>query len=202
MVAGNNGRQDLIDAAIVSIARSGAARTHPKDLTEQLGLSKSLVNFHFDGREGLLVEAIATALERLVDALHLVVTSSGVDPHDRLMGWTDEYLGWTAANPGLAAAAAHPGFVIGTSDHIAPGMARIDAATLATRHQLGTLVDDVRGRSGRATAAGDADRFGHDGPTTAIWWLLQGAGAALAADPARLEEIRSTARAWVSSLSV
>lgn len=104
----NHGRDALVEAAIRSIAVEGAARTHPKDLAESLGLSKSLVNFHFGGRDGLLAEAIATSYERYVDLVWAAAESAGSDPVARLFAWIDEQIDWTAANPGLAAALNFP----------------------------------------------------------------------------------------------
>lgn len=104
----NQGRDALIEAAIRSIAVDGAARTHPKDLAAALGLSKSLVNFHFGGRDGLIAEAIATSYERYVDLVWAAAESAGSDPVARLFAWIDEQIDWTAANPGLAAALNFP----------------------------------------------------------------------------------------------
>lgn len=104
----NHGRDALVEAAIRSIAVDGAARTHPKDLAESLGLSKSLVNFHFGGRDGLIAEAIATSYERYVDLLWAAAESAGSDPVARFFAWMDEQIDWTAANPGIAAALNFP----------------------------------------------------------------------------------------------
>lgn len=104
----NKGRDALVEAAIRSIALEGAARTHPKDLAEALGLSKSLVNFHFGGRDGLIAEAIATSYERYVDLIWAAAESAGSDPVARLFAWIDEQIDWTAANPGIAAALNFP----------------------------------------------------------------------------------------------
>lgn len=103
-----HGRTALVEAAIRSIASRGAARTHPKDLADSLGLSKSLVNFHFGGRDGLIAEAIATSFERYVDLLWSAAESAGSDPVARLLAWVDEQIDWAAANPGIAAALNFP----------------------------------------------------------------------------------------------
>lgn len=104
----NQGRGALVEAAIRAIAVDGATRTHPKDIAIELGLSKSLVNFHFGGRDGLIAEAIVTSYERYVDLIWAAAESAGADPVARLFAWIDEQIDWTAANPGIAAALNFP----------------------------------------------------------------------------------------------
>jgi len=197
----SDGRQALIDAAIGSIAERGAARTHPKDLTQALGLSKSLVNFHFDGRDGLLAEAIATALERHVDELRQSVASAGTAPMARLLAWIDAVLSWTAANPGIAAAAAYPELVAAVPDHLDGPTSRIVSANLARLDLLCTLVAEIRGQAPSPTTAAPLDRVAHvDHPDMAIWWVLEGAATSVANQPQLLDRVGATVRVHVTSL--
>lgn len=178
MTTPNHGRQALVEAAIRSIATEGAARTHPKDLTEGLGLSKSLVNFHFGNRDGLMAEAIATSHERFVDLLWSAAMSAGEDPVARLSAWIDELLDWTAANPGLAAVIAYPdkaSSLQGRFDDAA--QARIEAAEARNLANLRTLV----------TAARAARRPGVDDETVGditnvVAWLVLGASVWVSGD--------------------
>lgn len=198
MVAGIDGRQALIEAAIDSIAVRGTARTHPKDLTASLGLSKSLVNFHFVGRDGLLAEAVATSLERQVEGLRLAAASAAADPTTRLLAWADAFLTWSAANPGLAAATAFPEScteAISLTDEVAT---RLTAAVAARWDQLCALVRDVRD-SLDDMSDGDVDHrtaFGEESVAT-LWWLLQGAAVSLANHPDHLDSIRASVRARI-----
>lgn len=198
MAVGIDGRQALIEAAIDAIAVHGAARTHPKDLTESLGLSKSLVNFHFEGRDGLLAEAVATALERQVEGLRLAASSAGADPMARLLAWADAFLTWSAVNPGLAAATAFPEScteVIVRSDGVA---IRLTAAVVDRADQLHSLLHDARHRVS-AESEGDADeRTDHDEDSElTIWWLLQGAAVSVANRPDHLDGLRAVVRARI-----
>lgn len=189
----NDGRQALIEAAIDSIAVHGVARTHPKDLTDALGLSKSLVNFHFDGRDGLMAEAIATAFERHVDGLSLAVLSAGPDPMARLIAWIDAFLTWSATHPGLMAATAFPDVTPGT-DGVHDGSAtRFTAATLARWDGLcGLILEAVGTAGGRSTVGPNASSDIVDDPGITVWWFLQGAAVSAASRPDQLEMIRET----------
>jgi len=201
MATGIDGRQALIEAAIDAIAVRGVARTHPKDLTESLGLSKSLVNFHFDGRDGLLAEAIATALERQVEGLEGAVRTADADPIERLLLWVDALLSWSAAHPGLTAATAFP------ESTPAPGTGhdgtstRITEAIVARRLQLRGLVLAARDTTAGGEVGGADDRTGGDeGPEEVLWWLLQGAAVSVADRPDHLEGIGKALRRRIPEL--
>jgi AcrR family transcriptional regulator len=200
-VGGNDGRQALIDAAIGSIAERGAARTQPKDLTQTLGLSKSLVNFRFDGRDGLLAEAIATALERHVDELRTSVASAGASPMARLLAWIDSFLSWTAANPGMAAAVTFPEWVAAVPVPLDGATSRIAVANMARLDLLYSLIDEARGRDASGAASDRLDPVSHDGnPDICLWWLLDGAATAVANHPDHLDGIRATVRTHITAL--
>lgn len=201
MATGIDGRQALIEAAIDAIAAHGTARTHPKNLTELLGLSKSLVNFHFEGRDGLLAEAVTTALERQVEGLRLAAGAAGADPMARLLAWADAFLTWSAANPGLAAATAFPESCTET-DILADGVAtRLTTATVARWDMLCALVRDARDVVGDESVGGLEDHTGLDGDSDRmIWWLLQGAAVSVANRPDHLDGIRAAVRARVLML--
>lgn len=141
----NQGRDALVEAAIKSIALEGAARTHPKDLAAALGLSKSLVNFHFGGRDGLIAEAVATSYERYVDLIWAAAESAGTDPVARLFAWIDEQIEWTAANPGLAAALNFPYEASGLQGRFDEDTReRMRAAGVRNFNNLLSLVRDAR----------------------------------------------------------
>lgn len=203
MATGIDGRQALIEAAIDAIAVHGAARTHPKELTESLGLSKSLVNFHFEGRDGLLAEAVATALERQVDGLGLAASADGADPLARLLAWADAFLTWSAVNPGLAAATAFPESCTEANRRPEGVTIRLTAAVAARRAQLHALVRDARGLVPSLSDGDldDRDDLDEESDLT-IWWLLQGAAVSVANRPDHLDRIRAVVRARVAGLVV
>lgn len=141
----NQGRDALIEAAIRSISIDGAARTRPKELAEDLGLSKSLVNFHFGGRDGLIAEAVATSYERYVDLVWAAAESAGSDPVARLFAWIDEQIDWTMANPGIAAALNFPDAASGMLGRFdGPERERMQAAAARNHRNLTSLVTAAR----------------------------------------------------------
>lgn len=101
-VAHNAGRAALLEATIDAMRTAGPAKIHPNEICRELGLSKSLVNFHFGGRDGLLAEALTIAYERYVDDLSVAAEAAGASAVDRLLAWTDRQIAWTIENPGIA----------------------------------------------------------------------------------------------------
>ena len=78
----NEARSALIESALAHLADRGPANVHPKDICEELELSKALVNYHFGSRERLIAEAAATGYERYVDELAAAAAAAG----DRVVG--------------------------------------------------------------------------------------------------------------------
>lgn len=93
---------------LAELSVKGPANIYPNDISTGLGLSKSLVNFHFGDRDGLVAEAMAVGYERYVDHLWSAALAAGSDPIVRLLAWIDAQLEWTVANVGLAAALNFP----------------------------------------------------------------------------------------------
>lgn len=102
------GRDALVEAVLAELSVKGPANIYPNDISTGLGLSKSLVNFHFGNRDGLVAEAMAVGYERYVDHLWSAALAAGSDPVSRLLAWIDAQLEWTVANVGLAAALNFP----------------------------------------------------------------------------------------------
>jgi len=107
-IARNEARQAIVDVTLVHLAQRGPANVHPKDICEELGLSKALVNYHFGGRGGLIAEAMVAGCERYVAELARAATSAGNDPVERLLAWVNRHVEWAVENPGLAAALTFP----------------------------------------------------------------------------------------------
>ncbi|MFZ9629113.1 MAG: TetR/AcrR family transcriptional regulator [Ilumatobacteraceae bacterium] len=102
------GREALVEAVLAELAEKGPANIYPNDISTGLGLSKSLVNFHFGDRDGLVAEAMAVGYERYVDCLMVAAEAAGTDPVARLLAWIDRQFEWTIENVGLAAALNFP----------------------------------------------------------------------------------------------
>lgn len=103
-----NGRAAILERAIELAHEVGPAAVHPNEICLELGLSKSLVNFHFGGRDGLIAEAIVASYRLYVSEIMEAAEAAGSDPVDRLMAWVDAQVAWTIAHPGLAAALNFP----------------------------------------------------------------------------------------------
>jgi len=104
----NEARALLVETTLAHLSRLGPAHVHPKEICEELGLSKALVNYHFGGRDALITEAMLVGYERYVEELWSAAVSAGDDPVERLFAWVDRQVEWTMHNPGLAAALNFP----------------------------------------------------------------------------------------------
>jgi AcrR family transcriptional regulator len=128
-VAARGGRDALVEAVLAELSEKGPANIFPNDISVALGLSKSLVNFHFGGRDGLIAEAMALGYERYVDTVWAAAQAAGDDPVARLMAWIDAQYEWTIANAGLAAALNFPLEAAALDGEQSPGLAARMAAT-------------------------------------------------------------------------
>ena len=128
-VARNEARQALVEKALEHLARSGPANVHPKEICEELGLSKALVNYHFGGRDGLITEAMVVGYERYVAELWDAAERAGTDSVERLFAWVERQIDWTAKHPGLAAALNFPETASGMPlEHAEGAMVRLSEA--------------------------------------------------------------------------
>lgn len=174
-VAGRQGRDALVEAVLAELATKGPANIYPNDISLGLGLSKSLVNFHFGGRDGLIAEAMALGYERYVDSIWAAAETAGPDPVERLMAWIDAQYEWTIANAGLAAALNFPLEAASLDADRTPEVSmRIAAAGNRNFANLQSLVAaahlDLRPKSRRGAA--DEARVGLDAGV--IGWLTLG----------------------------
>lgn len=139
-----NAREQLVETTIRHLAVHGPAGVQPQEVCRELGLSKALVNYHFGGRDGLILEAMATAYERYVAELMEAAEAQGDDPVERLMAWIDRQVDWTASHPGLAAALDFPAVAIGAPSPKDPAQQRLDAAGSRNFGNLQHLVREAR----------------------------------------------------------
>lgn len=144
-IARNEARQAIVERALAHLAQRGPANVHPKDICEELGLSKALVNYHFGGRDGLITEAMVVGYERYVETLWQAAEAAGADPMARLFAWIDAQVDWTADNAGLAAALNFPHLAAGApSEVLEPSAKRITDAGAQNFTNLQRLVRDAR----------------------------------------------------------
>ena len=173
-VVPRGGREALVEAVLAELSVKGPANIYPNDISLSLGLSKSLVNFHFGGRDGLVAEAMALGYERYVDHVWAAAQAAGPDPVARLLAWIDAQYDWTIANAGLAAALNFPLEAAALDGQQKPELAARMAAT-GSRSLDNTrrLVHDARvvlRRKGRSTAP-DPVEVGLDAGLIG-WWTL------------------------------
>jgi AcrR family transcriptional regulator len=137
----NEGRSALVEATILAISEFGPGSVHPNELCRELGLSKSLVNFHFGGRDGLIAEALAVSYERYVASLWEIAEAAGPTAFDKLLAWIMGQVEWTIEHPGIAAGLNFPREAGGLTASIDDELyQRINTAGNLNFHNLNTLV--------------------------------------------------------------
>ncbi len=149
VLAHNDAREALIAATLAVISSDGSASFQPNETCRELGLSRSLVNFHFGGREGLIAEAMAVGYEQYVAELRRAAETAGDDPVDCLLAWVDRQIEWTIDNPGLAAVLNFQREASGIRSELHPSVtARLEAAGTGNFALLVELVGAARASRG------------------------------------------------------
>lgn len=77
-------RQQLIEATIDSLARRGYAETTMADVADGAGLSRGIVNFHFESKEKLLVATLQYMADEYSAHWRAALLAAGHEPSDQL----------------------------------------------------------------------------------------------------------------------
>ena len=77
-------RQQLIDATIACIARSGISGTSIGDVAREAGLSQGIVNLHFDSKDNLLTETLRFVSDEYLGQFDKVLASAGPSAAEKL----------------------------------------------------------------------------------------------------------------------
>jgi TetR/AcrR family transcriptional repressor of bet genes len=77
-------RQQLIDATIDSLAKRGYAETTMADVADGAGLSRGIVNFHFESKEKLLVATLQYMADEYAAHWRAALVKAGDDPARQL----------------------------------------------------------------------------------------------------------------------
>lgn len=77
-------QQQLIEATIDSLARRGYSDTTLADVADGAGLSRGIVNFHFESKEKLLVATLQYLADEYAANWHALLQKAGPRPADRL----------------------------------------------------------------------------------------------------------------------
>ncbi|MCK7613744.1 transcriptional regulator BetI [Roseibium sediminicola] len=78
-------RQQLIEATIDSLAKRGFAETTMADVTEGAGLSRGIVNFHFESKDKLLVATLQHMADEYAGHWRAAISKAGEKPADQLL---------------------------------------------------------------------------------------------------------------------
>ena len=77
-------REQLINATIDSLAGRGYAATTLADVADGAGLSRGIVNFHFESKEKLLIETLEFLSNEYTESWKNALEAAGDDPAQRL----------------------------------------------------------------------------------------------------------------------
>lgn len=77
-------REQLIRATIDELAKRGYADLTLADVAERAGLSRGIVNFHFDSKRKLLVETLRFMADEYAEFWHQALERAGLAPAERL----------------------------------------------------------------------------------------------------------------------
>ncbi len=77
-------RQQLIEATIDSLARRGYSETTMADVADGAGLSRGIVNFHFESKEKLLVATLQYMADEYSAHWRAALPKAGDEPADQL----------------------------------------------------------------------------------------------------------------------
>jgi len=96
-------RQQLIDATMKCIARKGMGSTTLSDVAREAGLSQGIVNLHFDSKENLLTETLASLAGEYREKFDKALRNAGPGPADKLQAIMDHDLRPSICNRGKLA---------------------------------------------------------------------------------------------------
>jgi TetR/AcrR family transcriptional repressor of bet genes len=78
-------RQQLIEATIECLAEKGYAETTLADVSDRAGLSRGIVNFHFESKENLLIATLQALADEYAQNWRDAVSRAGDRPVDQLL---------------------------------------------------------------------------------------------------------------------
>lgn len=73
-------RQQVLDAAIKTLAKRGFANTSVSDIADTAGMSKGVVHYHFTSKEDLIVRVLAQCYDTLSTAVRSAWSEPGTPP--------------------------------------------------------------------------------------------------------------------------
>lgn len=88
-VAGDDTREEIMHATYLALCEHGYANLSMQDIANELGKSRSLLHYHYDTREELLLAFIDHLVGWIGDELEETDTE---DPRTRLVEYTDRFV--------------------------------------------------------------------------------------------------------------
>src|SRR4051794_31480478 len=73
-------RQQVLDAAIKTLAKRGFTNTSVSDIAEAAGMSKGVVHYHFANKEDLIVRVLGQCYDSLSSAVRGAWSEPGTPP--------------------------------------------------------------------------------------------------------------------------
>ncbi len=104
--AAQNGRQAagarerILDAADALFGELGFDAASTREIAERSGVNKALIHYHFENKDGLLVQVLDRYYDALATTL-LEALAAGADLRDKLLRLVDGYVDFLAANRGF-----------------------------------------------------------------------------------------------------
>ncbi len=77
-------RQQVLDAALKTLAAQGYAKTSVSDIARAAGLSKGAVHYHFENKDDLIEQVLQRCADTLRDRVRQAWTQPG-EPHERVL---------------------------------------------------------------------------------------------------------------------
>lgn len=93
--------QVILDAVTKVLAMNGPGAVMVGEICKDLGISPSLVNYHFGSRERLLAEAVVREHEKLVAEMTHITFTTLSSPEEQLRARIMHRVAWTTQNPGI-----------------------------------------------------------------------------------------------------
>jgi AcrR family transcriptional regulator len=137
-------REKIVYVTMSDVSRVGPAAFNVGVVCEALGISNSLINHHFGGRDELIAEAVVETYQRYVDDIWMTAIAQ-VTPESRLRAWIEASVARQVQMRGLAAILNYPTASLDVTNivHQRHGQLMADLGAL-NMARLIQLVGDVR----------------------------------------------------------
>ena len=100
---GNVTYQEIIEVAEKHLGTLGLTDFQVAPICKELGISPSVVNYHFKGRDELIARAAYSSYKKYVTQSWELAKSFAPDSEKALSAWIKNQVDWASANPGVAA---------------------------------------------------------------------------------------------------